>query len=327
MKRIVAGALALFSALTFGATLSPIQLLNPAGSSAGQTILSTGPTTAPLWGGVTLSAVTGTLAVSHGGTGASSASGTALDNISGFASTGFLTRTGAGTYAFQSTTNGITLGNLAQAAANTVLANATGSTANVTAYAMPSCSGSANALQYTSGTGFLCGSNYALLSSPNFSGTVTTVALTATGAITPSQTAGIVGTTTNNNANAGAFGEYVTNTTSGTSLTTGTPANCTSASLTAGDWDVSGTIQFVPNASSTVTQVIASSNSVSATLGGFAANNVLGMTFTTGAAQTLPVPTTRYSLSATTTVYVVGQSAFGVSTMTCNGFLRARRVR
>lgn len=42
----------------------------------------------------------GTLGVAGGGTGAAAASGTALDNISGFASTGFVQRTGAGTYAF-----------------------------------------------------------------------------------------------------------------------------------------------------------------------------------------------------------------------------------
>src|SRR5262249_27001104 len=40
------------------------------------------------------------LAVAHGGTGASAAGGAALDNISGFAATGYLRRTGAGSYAF-----------------------------------------------------------------------------------------------------------------------------------------------------------------------------------------------------------------------------------
>lgn len=42
--------------------------------------------------------VTGTLPVANGGTGVSSASGTALDNITGFNATGFVARTGAGTY-------------------------------------------------------------------------------------------------------------------------------------------------------------------------------------------------------------------------------------
>lgn len=100
----------------------------------------------------------GTLAVARGGTGGGSASGTLLDNITGFASTGFLTRTGAGTYAFQSATNGVTLGNLAQSGANTMLGNWTGSTANVAANAMPSCADSGgNHLNYVSGTGVTCG--------------------------------------------------------------------------------------------------------------------------------------------------------------------------
>jgi hypothetical protein len=94
--------------------------------------------------------------VANGGTGANTASGTSIDNISGFSSTGFLTRTGAGTYAFQSATNGITLGNIAQAAANTLLGNATASTANVTALSVPSCSSANQALNWTSSSGFGC---------------------------------------------------------------------------------------------------------------------------------------------------------------------------
>lgn len=45
----------------------------------------------------------GTLGVSGGGTNCSAASGTCLDNIGGFSSTGFMQRTGAGTYAFNTT--------------------------------------------------------------------------------------------------------------------------------------------------------------------------------------------------------------------------------
>lgn len=47
---------------------------------------------------------TGTLAVARGGTGGGVASGTLLDNITGFASTGQLVRTGAGAYAFRTAT-------------------------------------------------------------------------------------------------------------------------------------------------------------------------------------------------------------------------------
>lgn len=49
-------------------------------------------------------ALTVPVTVALGGTNATSASGTALDNITGFSSTGFIARTGAGTYAFRTIT-------------------------------------------------------------------------------------------------------------------------------------------------------------------------------------------------------------------------------
>ena len=52
-------------------------------------------------GGGAASMTFGTLGVSGGGTNCSAASGTCLDNITGFASTGYINRTGAGTYVFQ----------------------------------------------------------------------------------------------------------------------------------------------------------------------------------------------------------------------------------
>lgn len=55
--------------------------------------------------------------------------------------------------------NTVPLTILAQGAANTVLGNFTGSTANVTATAVASCSTAASAVKYTSGTGFGCNSS------------------------------------------------------------------------------------------------------------------------------------------------------------------------
>lgn len=66
-------------------------LPNGAGSS-GQPLLSGG-------GGSTAMSF-GTLGTGAGGTNCASPSGTCLDNITGFASTGYINRTGAGTYAF-----------------------------------------------------------------------------------------------------------------------------------------------------------------------------------------------------------------------------------
>lgn len=63
--------------------------------TSGQPLLSAGGGSSPM--------TFGTLGVSGGGTNCSAASGTCLDNITGFSSTGFLNRTGAGTYAITST--------------------------------------------------------------------------------------------------------------------------------------------------------------------------------------------------------------------------------
>ncbi|WP_431290388.1 hypothetical protein [Burkholderia cepacia] len=68
-------------------------------------------------------------------------------------------------------TGGLPLSSLSNIAANTVLANVTSAAAGVTAYAMPSCSGSGSALNYTSGTGFACATGLAPLASPTFTGT------------------------------------------------------------------------------------------------------------------------------------------------------------
>ena len=163
--------------------------------------------------------------------------------------------------------------------------------------------------------------------------TVAATTITASSTITPSQTSGIVGTTTNNNANAGSVGEYVESTVASASkiaLTNITGANVTSISLTAGDWDVWGNAYFDPAATTTFDLIIASISTVSATspsrdTGNQAVLKVLD--FGTGIPSALqPVPQ-RLSLSATTTVYLVVVCSFAVSTMHSFGTLRARRVR
>lgn len=319
MKRLFALLLLLVSGLSAATTLSPIQLLNPSGSSSGQALVSTGASSAPAWGGVGV--------------------------------------------------NGI-----AAIAANAVLANATGSSASPTAFAMPSCSTSASALNWTSGSGFTCntavnaaqlgGATFAApgpigsttastgafttlsatstvsgagfstyLASPPAIGTTTPAAgkfttLQATSTITPSTAAAIVGTTAADNANAGSIGEFLTGNSSGGSLTNNTWANATSVSLSAGDWDVWGTVQFNPSGSTTVSRLLAAISTTSASAGAtYAQQQDLQLTFTTGAAQTLATPVTRINVSSTTPVYLTVFTSFGVSTMTANGTIYARRRR
>lgn len=285
MKRISAFILGLLiPALAVAATLSPVQLLNPSGSTAGQAIISNGASSAPTWQAVPL--------------------------------TGIATQ-----------------------AANTVLGNGTASTAAPTALSVPSCSAATNALLWTSGAGFSCNSgiNAATLGGATFaspgaiggttagSGAFTTI--TASSTITPSQTAGIVGTTTNNNANAGSVGEYQTATTTNTALTNGAGANLTSVSLTAGDWDVQCDAFFHPAVGTTITGLAASVSTTSASLGAFGATTYLQLSFNTGSNNYIMSPVSRLALASTTTVYCVGVAAFGTSTMQGDGFIRARRVR
>jgi hypothetical protein len=161
-------------------------------------------------------------------------------------------------------------------------------------------------------------------------GSFTTISASST--ITPSQTAGIVGTTTNNNANAGSVGEVLTATSTATSMTSGTPVNCASVSLTAGDWDVTGVVEYVAAGSTTTSGYTTGLNTTSATYqtitGSFLnVQQTFGLSVGAGTASYQSAPVTRFSLASTTTVFLVGAASFATSTMTCNGFIRARRMR
>lgn len=142
-----------------------------------------------------------------------------------------------------------------------------------------------------------------------------------------------LGTTTNDNAPAGFVGEYISSSIpngSAVSLTSGTQTNITSVSLTAGDWDCSGEVDFYPAGTTTVSQLQTGIGTTSATLptrpagGGLA---IFQATLTTGQWQDVPISVVRESLATTTTVYLVAVGGFGTSTMTAGGFIGCRRMR
>lgn len=144
---------------------------------------------------------------------------------------------------------------------------------------------------------------------------------------------GWVGTATNDSANAANVGEYIESVIvvgSAVALVSATPKTVTSISLTAGDWDVSANIGFNPAASTSATVLVASAslttNTVDATNGRFSAL-LFPATVTAGTNWGLPLQPVRFSLSGTTTIFLVASSTFTVSTMGAYGLLRARRVR
>lgn len=136
----------------------------------------------------------------------------------------------------------------------------------------------------------------------------------------------------------GQIGDFVSaSVTAGSavSLTSATAKNVTSIALPAGEWDVGGAVGFIPASGTTVTDLIAAVGSASAFIdindlssNAFTRSSTgSGSLVTGGNGVVLPTGMLRLSLAATTTVYLIGYSAFAVSTMTVWGFIRARRVK
>jgi hypothetical protein len=143
----------------------------------------------------------------------------------------------------------------------------------------------------------------------------------------------VKGTTTNDDAPAGDVGEYVSSTVvvgSAVNLTTDTPANVTSISLTAGDWEVTGACEYVAAATTSITHLSTSSSDTSATMGGTGTENALTFPpIVPGATLewSLPIPVNRMSIATTTTIYLVTHCIFTVDTLGAYGIIAARRVR
>jgi hypothetical protein len=145
-------------------------------------------------------------------------------------------------------------------------------------------------------------------------------------AITPSTTLGIKGTTAADNANAGSVGEFVSSTNT-VLLTTGVPANVTSVSLTAGDWDVSAAGAYTLTPITTLTSLTLGLSTASATFGSTGSFVQINASLPQGQSQAQATPVVRINVAGTTTVFLVSQAVFGGSTMNVQGLLRARRIR
>jgi len=148
------------------------------------------------------------------------------------------------------------------------------------------------------------------------------------GSITPSQTAGIIGTTTNNNANAGSVGEYISSTVLTASAVTinygGSGVPVTSISLTAGDWDVTGWVGYNIAAGSVVTYLIQAISTNNTFLTGESTNVYNQLVSTT---PQIVIPTQRVIIASTTTIYLSSATGGSGTALTAYGTIRARRIR
>lgn len=155
-------------------------------------------------------------------------------------------------------------------------------------------------------------------------------------------TDGIVGTTTNDNAAAGNIGEYMSATVltgASVALATTSASAITFVTLTAGDWDVTGTVSYTPAGTTSVTQLTQGSGTSSATVDCETdPANTYGVTGTftawvtaanvlTAADPTWAIPVHRVSIAATRKVCLITRATFTVSTLRGYGFISARRIR
>ena len=174
------------------------------------------------------------------------------------------------------------------------------------------------------------------LAAPAVSGTTTLTLPATTGTVltNASQLVGI-GTTTNDSAAAGSVGEYVASTIAYGSAVAcgiaGTNISVTSISLTAGDWDVSGVFTFEgTGTSSTINWAAAggaSSVSITSATQGVAIVAPMNTSIWTQISNGFAIPTLRWSVSTTTTVYLVARVAATGGGSIGWGQIRARRIR
>lgn len=215
----------------------------------------------------------------------------------------------SGTLVGSADTGTVTNGMLAGSIANAKLANSSVTIGSTTV-----------ALGGTAGT--LAGLT---LTAPTISGTTS-----LTGTVTVSGQLIGKGTATNDSAATGYIGEFITATIasgSAVSLTTATTANVTSISLTAGDWDVSGVVDYTANVATVIQSMKQGTSATTATLGAqdTFSTLVLGASVTTDPANV--APTVRISLASTTTIYLVANASFTISTLSAYGTISARRQR
>ena len=139
------------------------------------------------------------------------------------------------------------------------------------------------------------------------------------------------GTNTNDAAAAGYVGELQVATGSAVALTTTTPANVCSITITAGDWDVSGLVQFNAQGTTVVQDLTISHSTTSATHDATVgkqmfhrSNAAAGVADYSIAFSLMPY---RYSVTSNTAIYLVATGVFTTAALTTNGRLAARRMR
>lgn len=155
---------------------------------------------------------------------------------------------------------------------------------------------------------------------------------TEIGWLSPGYTAGVA-------QSAGKIGEVISSVVpsgSAVSVTTATPVNITTITLTPGDWQVSWTAYIQPAAGTAVTILQAGLGTTTATLPLLTSTSPLAFASwvqasATPGSGTIPLTLTsgvvQINISVSTTYYLVTSDTFSASTLTAYGWAAARRIR
>lgn len=157
---------------------------------------------------------------------------------------------------------------------------------------------------------------------------------TITGILTPVSTNGIKGTATNDDANAGSIGEVLAASiasAAAVTLTTLTAKTVISLALTAGDWDIDGSISYTGDTGTTVSflQGVFSNatDSLAGVIGAILSDARQGATEFSVVDYCAVVPPVRLKLAAGATIYLLARAQFAVGACKAYGSIKARRAR
>lgn len=213
----------------------------------------------------------------------------------------------------------------AASGANTDITSITGSAASLT---------TARTIQTNLGSASAASFNGTANITPGVTGTLPvanggTGSTTAAAARTSLGAAASAGVTDASNAAAGVVGEYLSSDTgTSTALTTAVTANIASLSLTAGDWEVSGYIRFLPDAGITMSGFTAGPTTTSAGTPSPINRMYIPLSYPAGQGPLMPLGRNRFNVSATTTVYITANATFGGSgVLNAQAGITARRIR
>lgn len=98
-------------------------------------------------------------------------------------------------------------------------------------------------------------------------------------------------------------------------------------SLTAGDWDVEGTVTYTKAANTVVAYTRQGITMTEATFGNEGTFTATAAAISSAIPSSFATPTVRVNISASTYVVLTAQAGFTTSTLSAIGFIRARRVR